>query len=499
VKTSKPDFVILCLLAILALLGLGALTAIAGNHQGGESSFFAPMVFGGGWIFVLYFFGVVTGLLRRPYPSPELEKVAGPGAGNLPQEKFPGAFATFFLVVWVIVWYGSIFLFVGFFGTTLSMIFCAFLCAWLTQLLLVQGTSRQDELARVLVAAATHRASLAEAIRALAADSEPQGVKVWIHAIGRTILLPGWGLVRGRAWEWPARLRRLARRLECGQTLGQAISVDPKLVPPSHRVSSDAALGDIGLVGFLDREPPLSSGLLWLEIFPRMMYPILLLVFVGGLLSFHATFLAPKMQRIFRDFNLEPTGLGAWAVNGEVWLPLYGWVTFGGTILILLIGILTGLGPSTRWWLPFARFLYRPEVLGGVLRRMGKILERGHTEVEAVASLEADPGLPRGMRKRLARLGKDLKAGGAFVECLGRRLHLKRGEKALLEASLRARQLPWILSEIGEKKIRNTIARIGWFSQLLLIVCVLLIGTLVGMVAFSWFAPLVQLIEVLAE
>lgn len=498
-KTSKPDQVISCALAVIAVVGLGVLALGPGNQPNGGNPFETIKFFVQGLLFAISVLAAITGFLRRPYPPPELEMVAGPGAKDLPPERQPGPFATFFLVIWVIVWFGGITYLTGYFGTGLSTVFSAFLFAWVTQLLLVQGTSRQDELARVMLAAAKHRASLPEAIRALAADAEPQGVKVWIHAIGRTFLLPGWGLVRGKAWEWPARLRRLARRLECGQTLGQAISVDPKLVPPSHRVSSNAALGDIGLIGFLDREPPLSSGLLWLEIFPRMMYPILLLVFVGGLLTFHATFLAPKMQRIFRDFNMEPTGLGAWALNGEVWLPVYGWVTFGGTILILLIGILTGLGPSTRWWLPFARFLYRPEVLGGVLRRMGKILERGHTEVEAVASLEAAPGLPWGMRKRLARLGNDLKAGGAFVECLGRRLHLKRGEKALLEASLRARQLPWVLSEIGEKKIRNTIARIGWFSQLLLIVCVLLIGTLVGMVAFSWFAPLVQLIEVLAE
>lgn len=498
-KTSKPDQVTCCALVGIAVVGLGALSLAPGNPPNAGNPFEGLKFFVYGLFFVIFILAGITWVLRLPYPSQDLEKVAGPGATNLPPEKFPGFFANFFLVNWVVVWYGGIFVAVGYLGTNLSLVFCAFLCAWITQLLLVQGTSRQDELARVMLAAATHRASLAEAIRALAADAEPKGIKVWIHAFGRTILLPGWGLVRGRAWEWPARLRRLARRLECGQSLGQAISVDPKLVPPSHRVSSDAALGEIGLVGFLDREPPLSSGLLWLEIFPRMIYPILLLVFVGALLSFHATFLAPKMQRIFRDFNLEPTGLGAWSVNGAIWMPVYGWITFGAMMLLFLIGILTGLGPSTRWWLPFARFLYRPEVLGGVLRRMGKILERGHTEVEAVAALQSAPGLPWGMRKRLDRLGNDLRAGGAFVESLGRRLHLKRGEKALLEAALRARQLPWILSELGEKKIRNTIARIGWFSQLLLIVCVLLIGTLVGLVAFSWFAPLVQLIEVLAE
>lgn len=498
-RPSIPDYVASCLLATFALVGLGTLALISEYRHNNGDVFFGAMLFVSAWLFVLFVLAGITGLLRLPYPSPELEKVAGPGARDLPPEVLPGPFATFFLVVWVIVWYASIALFLGYFGTTLSMVFSAFLFAWVTQLLLVQGTSRQDELARVMLAAAKHRASLPEAIRALAADAEPQGLKVWIHALGRTFLLPGWGLVRGRAWEWPARLRRLARRLECGQSLGQAISVDPKLVPPSHRVSSETTLGDIGLVGFLDREPPLSSGLLWLEIFPRMVYPILLLVFVGGLLSFHATFIAPKMQRIFREFNIEPEGLGAWSVNGVVWIPVYGWITFGGTMFLLLIGILTGLGPSTRWWLPFARFLYRPEVLGGVLRRMGRILERGHTEVEAVAALEAAPGLPWGMRKRLDRLGNDLRAGGTFVESLCRRLHLKRGEKALLEAALRARQLPWILAEIGEKKIRNTIARIGWFSQLLLILCVLLLGTLVGMVAFSWFAPLVQLIEVLAE
>ncbi len=498
-KASKPDFVIGCVLATFVLVGLGGAAYLFGSGADGSSPFGGMMVFALGCITVLFILGSITALMRLPYPSPELEKVAGPGAVDLPPEHFPGPFANFFLVIWVVVWYLSLLLFVGYLGTTLSTVFCAFFFAWITQVLLIQSTTRQNELARVILAAAIHRASLPEAIRALAADAEPTGMKLWFLALGRNILLPGWGMVRGKAWEWPARLRRLARRLECGQSLGQAISVDPKLVPPTHRVSSEAALGEIGLVGFLDKEPPISSGILWLEIFPRMIYPVLLLVFVGGLLSFHATFIAPKMQRIFREFNLEPTGLGAWSVNGGVWLPVYAWVTFGATLLLILIGVLTGLGPSTRWWLPFARFLYRPEVLGGVLQRLGRILERGHTEVEAVAALVAAPGLPWGMRKRLSRLGNDLRSGGNFIECLGRRLHLKRGEKALLEAALRARQLPWVMAEIGVKKIRKTMARIGWFSQILLIVCVLLLGTLVGMVAYSWFAPLVQLIEVLAQ
>ena len=157
------------------------------------------------------------------------------------------------------------------------------------------------------------------------------------------------------------------------------------------------------------------------------------------------------------------------------------------------------LGPSYRWWLPFARILYRPEVKGGVIRRMGLILERGHTEVEALGALEASPGLPYGMRKKLREMLADLRAGGSLLVSLGHRLRLKRGEMALLEAASRARQLPWVMVEIGEKKIRNTIRRIGWFSQVILIGCVIGLGVLVGMVAFSWFAPLVQLIEVLAE
>lgn len=64
------------------------------------------------------------------------------------------------------------------------------------------------------------------------------------------LLLPGWGSVQGSIWRWPARLRRLARRLECGQSLGEALSIDPKLVPSAYRVSSKAALGEIALVGF---------------------------------------------------------------------------------------------------------------------------------------------------------------------------------------------------------------------------------------------------------
>ncbi len=457
-----------------------------------------------GLLFLLYplllvFFAFATALFRSPYPGPELEELAGPGAQNLNPESLPGFGSVFMLSCWVVLWYASILGVLGAISSGLGIILGSFLIIWAIHLLLVQSNSRQEELARVMVTAAKNQASLPDAIRALAADAEPMGVKKWIHALGRFLLLPGWGQVQGTMWRWPARLRRLARRLECGQTLGEALSVDPKLVPPAYRVSSQAALGEIALIGFLDRTPPLSSGLLWLEIFPRLAYPLLLIVIVGILLTFHAIYLAPKMQKIFHDFSIKANGLGAWALEGGNWINVYGWVTLGIQLFLGWIALMVALGPSYRWWLPFARILYRPEVKGGVLRRMGLILERGHTEVVALEALGAAPGLPFGMRKKLSEMLEDLRAGGNFLESLARRLRMKRGEMALLEAALRARQLPWVMVEIGEKKIRNTIRRIGWFSQVILIGCVLGLGVLVGMVAFSWFAPLVQLIEVLAE
>ncbi len=478
-------------LAIILLLVFLALTESTEAVQIGLISLLAPLI--------LVFFGFATALLRLPYPGPELEEWAGPGAQNLPAEKLPGLGSVFLLSLWVFLWYASLMGVLGAISSGLGIILGSFIIVWVVHLLLVQSNSRQEELARVMVTAAKNQASMPEAIRALAADAEPQGVRIWIHALGRFFLLPGWGSVQGSGWRWPARLRRLARRLECGQSLGEAISVDPKLVPPAYRVSSQAALGEIALIGFLDRTPPLSSGLLWLEIFPRLAYPLFLIVIVGILLTFHAIYLAPKMQRIFRDFSIEAHGLGAWALEGGRWINVYGWVTIAVQVFLGWIAFMIAMGPSYRWWLPFARILYRPEVVGGGIRRMGLILERGHTEVQALGALAASPGLPFGMRKKLNAMLDDLRAGGTFLESLGRRLRLRRGELALLEAASRARQLPWVMVEIGEKKIRNTIRRIGWFSQAILIGCVIGLGALVGVVAFSWFAPLVQLIEVLAE
>ena len=478
------------LVAILVLVFV-AVTGSDEMLQGGLIFLISPLL--------LVFFGFATALFRSPYPDPELEEIAGPGAKNLPAESLPGIGSVFMLFCWVTLWYAAVLGVLAAVSSGIGVILGSFIIIWAIHLLLVQSTSRQEELARVMVTAAKNQASLAEAIRALAADAEPKGTRKWIHAFGRFLLLPGWSSVQGSTWRWPARLRRLARRLECGQSLGEALSIDPKLVPSAYRVSSQAALGEIALVGFLDRTPPLSSGLLWLEIFPRLAYPLFLIVIVGILLTFHALYIAPKMQRIFREFNIEAHGLGAWALEGGKWIQIYGLVTFAVQLFLGWIALMIALGPSYRWWLPFARILYRPEVKGGVIRRMGLILERGHTEVEALGALEASPGLPYGMRKKLREMLADLRAGGSLLVSLGHRLRLKRGEMALLEAASRARQLPWVMVEIGEKKIRNTIRRIGWFSQVILIGCVIGLGVLVGMVAFSWFAPLVQLIEVLAE
>lgn len=465
------------------------LSVILSNGEREEKDF-SPLVL---IPFIWLVFGFVVWLSQSPNPDPRLEGQPTSESANLSNPTPPGVLNRIFLGFWGLCW-AFVVCMTGIFGIFAFM----FLVLLVVQAIVVRRMGRQEDVARVLNMAVVQQSDLGSAVRALAKEVDEFTLKNMFLWVLSWFVLPGYVLVRQKGWRWDARLRRLAHRLECGQSLPEALAADPGLVPAEYRVSPNREKGLLALAGLLDGDPPVTSGVLWLEIFPRLMYPVVVIVLVCMVLTFHKLYIAPKIQKIFQDFGMADQLLWQGGAPGGFVAFSYLWLGLGSLVGMAVCIIMAIAGPTWRWHLPLARWFYRPEATGNFLKRFGLLLERGHNEVETLDALGETTGFPFGLRTRIKKVLFDVESGKPMLDSLSRHLGLGRADRALLESSQRAHQLPWVLREVGERMIRVTLRRVMVASQFGMVICVILIGVLVGLVCLSLFYPLIQLIEALA-
>ena len=106
----------------------------------------------------------------------------------------------------------------------------------------------------------------------------------------------------------------------------------------------------------------------WLDVIPRLAYPIALVLFISGVTTFFMVQIMPRIKKIFDDFrqplpNFTVGLIEASVIIQEWWLAIAG----GIAAIVLLIALLI-VSPAFRWYLPYFGRLYRWEIQGLVLR-----------------------------------------------------------------------------------------------------------------------------------
>jgi len=441
-----------------------------------------------------FFLWVVPGffvwMTRGPIPDSRLKGAPTNQSAKIPDPSPPKSYHWFFVGVLALCWIGLL----GFFSIY-GIFFSLFFMVVLFQGLLVGTISRQEEVARVLTMASNKGSDQAEAVRALAADSTQYGLKRFLLLALSWIVVPGYAILRNPGWVWSARLRRLAHRLESGQSLPEALSKDPQLVPPEFRVASKPELGLLALASLERWEARQNSGLIWLEIYPRIVYPAVVLAIVCQFLVIQSLYIAPKIKRLLQELGLQSSRFSFDSFLNEntvfICLACIAVIIF---FLLAIIGI-SFFWPGFRWWMPLGAYLYRNEVIGDFLKRLGALLAQGHTESKCLGALGESPGFPRPLRRKILAIEGSVLMGRPLVESLVHQLGLGRSQKALLEAAQKNQQLPWILKEMGDRMIKVTLVRLQWVSHLLLLGLVLVIGAVVGLVCYGLFSPLLEIME----
>ena len=331
---------------------------------------------------------------------------------------------------------------------------------------------RQEELLHLLSTAAE-------------ADS-PVGPAVWAYLSDRP-----------RRWGFERKVEQLALLLESGESLADSLRATPGLVPREAVLA--AAVGEPSgqLALCLRHAPRWRLATVWLEVLPRFLYPVLLLLFINGSFVFISIFIMPKFEKIFHDFHFslpEPTQRAIW----------FGRHFLGSSLMWLLLLAVLGLiawliaSPTARWYFPGVGRFSRMHVQSRVLSILGILLETGRPLPEALYLL-ADSGYFAGTaRRRLVTARQRTEQGESLAPCLYQQGLLPGRMVSLLQSAERTRTVPWALTELGAHLAQRAARSVRRFSMIFFPAAVLGVGALVGYLAVAWFMPLIKLLTELA-
>jgi general secretion pathway protein F len=297
----------------------------------------------------------------------------------------------------------------------------------------------------------------------------------------------------------------LARALEQGATLDAAIAAQGRALPPHLRglVQAGVRTGRTGeILGRCAAYAQVGVDVrrrLWLS----LAYPIIAVVFAGGLLLFILTYLIGGFEQIFRDFGLRLSTLSVFLIELSGLLRRSGLVLAEGLGLLIAIGlvVLVILGPaagrSAVNRLPLVGMVWRWTALAEFCHLLGLLLESELPLVEAVPM--AGAGVGDGDIQAAARLmAVDLARGESFAEAIRRRPLFPEGLGQILAWAEQHQSLTEALHMLGSMFEGRARAQASFASTVCMVLAV--VGIVAAILAFIFgaIAPMMQLLSKLS-
>ncbi len=306
----------------------------------------------------------------------------------------------------------------------------------------------------------------------------------------------------GYYWIWhiwnsfDRKVRRLSLLVEEGLSLPGALLLVPGVARRETILA--ATVGEVTgqtaqcLRNAARRLPP---GL-WIDLVPRLLYPVGLMLYLTGALSFWMVAILPRMQRIYRDFGLPLPGLTVEVARHGPAVVTWLWILTGALLVLIVLQLVSS---SVRWSFPLLGWTYQRDWQGRILRLLSVLLETGRPVESSVQPLVQAGSLPPVVARRLEAVGDHLDQGEPLAPSLAKQGLLPAALVPLVQSAERWRNLPRTLGELGEHLGQQPIRFLRRFSEVISLLAVLLMGLLVALVAASMFLPLVAIMEALSE
>jgi type IV pilus assembly protein PilC len=388
------------------------------------------------------------------------------------------------------------------YASLLILFVLAALYGWMLFAFLHYRQCRQEEFLQVLAAAAEAEVPLAPALWAYVRDRPRGGLRgVWA-AVLLCVVVPGYYWLWYRGSNYDRKVERVAELLEEGCSLPDALRLTPGVASREMRLAATLGQDTGQLAGCLRalRSPARGRlATLWLELVPRLAYPLFLLLAINALLTFWMLYLVPRFQRIFRDDSLSLPEETERALALGYLAMSYSWILALAVPLLAALLVLLLVSPAFRWYFPVVGRLYRGYVHSQVLQALAFLLQLGRPAPEALGVLAESGCFVGGARRRLEGICRRVERGEPLADSL-RRGHVLPGAMVpLLRAAERTGTLPRTLAELADLLAGRLARRVQQLSLVLFPVPIVGVGVLVGVIVLGVFMPLIALIEGLSR
>src|SRR5581483_1274255 len=125
----------------------------------------------------------------------------------------------------------------------------------------------------------------------------------------------------------------------------------------------------------------------YVEMLPRILYPLMLVVFIGGVVMFLMVVIMPKLTRICAEMDAPLPEQTTQLIDAFQVIDDYSGLLALGVLGVIAAAVLVGLSPTLRWYLPGIGRLTRWEAQGLVLRMLGTLTGVGRPVPEALGLL----------------------------------------------------------------------------------------------------------------
>jgi type II secretory pathway component PulF len=301
------------------------------------------------------------------------------------------------------------------------------------------------------------------------------------------------------------RIMDLAAHLNWGAMLPEALERVPKVVSRDALLLSwiGQATGKLPKALRLAATARMTQLPIWSAIAGRLTYIVVLLLAMQTISSFVLYFIIPRLEAIFRDFNLPLPQITVDTIMASHFIVKYFYLFFPifliEVVLLFYIPVSFLSGGNFDIFLnsPLDRLLRRRHA-ALIFRSLSLVVEAGQPISLGLSTL-SNHYPTRWVRRKLLTVESDVQQGADWIESLLNQGLIRSADAEVLRSSTTVGNLAWVLAELAETSERRLAIRLQALIQLLFPLVVITLGFVVFLFAMAYFAPLVKLITELAR
>lgn len=295
-------------------------------------------------------------------------------------------------------------------------------------------------------------------------------------------------------------------RVQSGSDLSSALAAHPRAFSPLfvHMVRASESAGQLGPMLLRVADYLVNQREIRKKITGALTYPICMILFATGAMSFLLAFVLPKFAAIYSGKSAVlplPTRI---LMTTSTWIGS-NWYYVAGAVVLALLGsyfyFRTNDGKKTGDWLrlntPIIGPMFQKACVTRMLRTLGSMLSAGVSVLEAVP-ITRDVVGNREFGKVFDHALRRLEAGDQLSVALLQANYIPRNIWQMIQAGERTGRLgPTMdrVADICESDLKNTLQTLTQFIEPVLIA---VLGLMVGGMAIAVLLPIFQISKVMA-